>query len=267
MSVRQVGELDFWVEQSGAGDAVLLISGLGYSNWYWQELQETLSAHHHVISFDNRGTGRSAKPPGPYSIEMLADDAAHLLDAVGVKQAHIVGHSMGGYIAQTLALRQPSKVKSLCLVSTTCGGPGTVPAPEATLKLWGEVAGLPPHESARRAMPTSLAPGWAEQHPARFEELLAARLAYPTPPQCWAAQFAACVQLIERGVDVSQLDCPALLIHGTQDRIVPYQNSVILAQRLKRARLVTFDGCGHLPPLEEPRRFAQLVAEHIASVE
>ena len=261
----RVGDLDLWVEQSGSGDAVLLISGLGYSNWCWKELQATLSANHRVISFDNRGTGRSAKPPGPYSIEMLADDAALLLEAVGVTQAHVVGHSMGGYIAQTLVLRQPSKVKTLTLVSTTCGGPGTVPAPEATLKLWGEVAGLPPHESARRAMPTSFAPGWTEQHPELFEKLLEARLRYPTPPQSWAAQFAACVQFVERGVDVSQIDRPALLIHGTEDRIVPYQNGVILAQRLKHARLVTFDGCGHLPPLEEPQRFAELVQQHLAA--
>ena len=260
----RAGDLDFWVEQSGAGDAVLLISGLGYSNWCWQELQATLSANHRVISFDNRGTGRSAKPPGPYSIEMLADDAAQLLDAIGVTGAHIIGHSMGGYIAQTLALRQPSKVKTLTLVSTTCGGPGTVPAPEATLKLWGEVAGLPPQESARRAMPNSFAPGWTERNPALFENSLAARLRYPTPPECWAAQFAACVQFVERGVDVSGLAHPALVIHGTEDRVVPYPNGVALAKKLRDAKLVTFDGCGHLPPQEEPLHFAQLVAEHLA---
>ena len=261
----RIGDLELWVEQCGAGPAVLLIAGLGYSNWCWQELQAVLSANYRVISFDNRGTGRSAKPKGPYSIAMLAEDAAQLLDAIGAPQVHVVGHSMGGYIALTLAHTQPARVKTLTLVSTTCGGPGTVPAPEATLKLWGDVAGLPPEQAARRSMPTSFAPGWTERHPQRFEDLLAARLRHPTPPECWAAQFAGCVEYVERGVDVSGLAFPGLVIHGTEDRIVPYQNGVNLSQRMPRARLVTLSGCGHLPPLEEPERFAQLVAAHLAA--
>ncbi len=265
MSTIRIGEVELWVEQAGSGPALLLISGLGYSNWCWQDLQSQLSPELHVISFDNRGTGRSEKAPAPYSIAMLAHDAAGVLDALGISSAHVLGHSMGGYIALQLAQLHPQKVASLTLVSTTCGGPGSVPAPEATLKLWGEVAGLPPVESARRAMPTSFAPGWTERHPARFEQVLQARLRHPTPPQCWAAQFAACVQFFEAGVDASRLRTPTLVIHGTEDRVVPYANGVALAQRLPQARLVTLEGCGHLPPLEEPERFAQLVREHVGS--
>jgi pimeloyl-ACP methyl ester carboxylesterase len=263
----RVGGLSLWVEQSGNGPAVLLVAGLGYSNWCWRELQSALSPDYGVISFDNRGTGRSDKPAGPYSIAMLADDAAGLLRALKVPSAHVVGHSMGGYIAMTLALAQPEMVRTLTLVGTTCGGPGTVPVPETTLRLWSEVAGLPPEQSARRSMPTSFAPGWTERNPQRFERLLAARLRYPTPPQCWAAQYAACAAYIERGIDAGRIRCPTLVIHGTEDRVVPYPNGVTLARRIPGARLVTLPGGGHLPPQEDPEGFAGLVRLHLAARE
>lgn len=262
--IRTAGP-SLWVEDSGSGPVVLLISGLGYSNWCWHDLQTRLGATHRVVSFDNRGTGRSDKPPAPYSIPMMATDALQVMDALGIERAHVVGHSMGGYISQQLALQNPERVQSLTLVSTTCGGPQTVPVPESTLKLWGELSSLPPQESARRGMPTSFAPGWTEQHPLRFEEVLAARLRYPTPQACWSAQFAAAAAYVERGADVSRLRCPTLIIHGTEDRVVPYGNGVLLSQRIAGAKLVTLDGCGHLPLIEEPERLARRIAEHLVS--
>ena len=255
--------IEIWVEDSGRGAPLLCISGLGYSNWCWADLQAQLSPTHRVITFDNRGTGRTEKAPAPYSIAQMAQDAASVLDALGVKQTHVIGHSMGGYIAMHLAVHHAAKVKSLTLVSTTCGGPEATPVPESTLKLWIELSTLPPIESARRGMPTSFAPGWTEKHPQRFEELLAARLQFPTPKECWAAQFAAAGQYIEKGIDVSSIDKPTLVIHGTEDRVVPYPNGELLARRIKGAKLVTLQGCGHLPLLEEPKRFATLVAEHL----
>lgn len=261
--VIRVRGLNLWVEQAGEGTALLLISGLGYSNWCWKDLQATLSSELRVISFDNRGTGRSDKPAAPYSIAMMAEDATGVLDALGVTSAHVLGHSMGGYVATQLALLHPQKVRSLTLVSTTCGGTEMVPVPESTLRLWGDVAGLPPVDSARRAMPTSFAAGWTERHPERFEQILAARLRHPTPPACWAAQFAACGEYIDKGIDASRIACPTLIIHGTEDRVVPYGNGELLRNRIPGARLAALPGCGHLPPLEEPERFAQLVREHI----
>jgi pimeloyl-ACP methyl ester carboxylesterase len=255
---------EMWVEDSGGGGSPLLcISGLGYSNWCWADLQQALSPRHRVVTFDNRGTGRSAKPPAPYSIAQMAQDAASVLDALGIAQTHVIGHSMGGYIAMHLAVHHAAKVKSLTLVSTTCGGPEGTPVPQSTLRLWIELSTLPPLESARRGMPTSFAPGWTEKHPQRFEQLLAARLQYPTPKECWAAQFAAAGQYIEKGIDVRPIAKPTLIIHGTEDRVVPYPNGQLLASRIAGAKLVTLQGCGHLPPMEEPQRLAKLVAEHL----
>jgi 3-oxoadipate enol-lactonase len=260
----QTSRLRFWVEDSGgSGEPLLLISGLGYSSWCWAELRETLRERWRVITFDNRGTGRSAQPAGPYSIAMLADDAASVLDARGVEAAHVMGHSMGGYIALTLARRHPQRVRSLVLVSTAGGGRGCLPLPEDTRAAWLAAAGLPPEQYARRTMPLSFAPGWTERHPERFERYLQNRLQHPTPPACWAAQFQACEQYFAEGVGAERITQPALVIHGTADRVIPFANGELLAAQLPNARLLRLDGIGHLPYLEEPELFTSVVREFL----
>jgi len=258
------GELTFWVEQTGRGAPVLLIAGLGYSSWCWAELREALQADFRVVTFDNRGTGRSAKPPGPYTMAMLADDAARVLELCNLPAAHVVGHSMGGYIAQTLALRHPGKVRSLVLVGTSPGGPDTLPVPEETQANWNRYRGLPPAEYARRTMPHSFAPGWTEKNPERFERYLEQRLRFPTPVECWLAQYQACVEHVTQGVDVGRIGVPALVIHGTEDRVVPHDNGRILAQRLPGAEWISIEGAGHLPYLEDPPGFAAMVRDFLA---
>src|SRR5689334_22168161 len=107
------GALSFWVEQGGSGPPLVLIAGLGYASWCWLELRQQLGDSCALTAFDNRGTGRTDKPAGPYSIELLADDVAALLRFLHLDSAHVLGHSMGGYIAQTFALRHPERVRSL----------------------------------------------------------------------------------------------------------------------------------------------------------
>src|SRR6185503_8270987 len=130
------GALSLHVEQGGSGPPLVLIAGLGYASWCWLELRAELSHDASITAFDNRGTGRSDKPAGPYSIEMLADDVAALMRFLKLDTAHVLGHSMGGYIAQTFALRHPERLRSLILVGTGPGGPGAEPIPEATQRAW-----------------------------------------------------------------------------------------------------------------------------------
>jgi 3-oxoadipate enol-lactonase len=148
-------------------------------------------------------------------------------------------------------------------VSTAGGGRGCLPLPEDTRAAWLAAAGLPPEQYARRTMPLSFAPGWTERHPKRFERYLRSRLQHPTPPACWAAQFQACEQYFAEGVGAEQIAQPALVIHGTADRVIPFANGELLASQLPNARLLRLDGVGHLPYLEEPERFASAVREFL----
>jgi len=260
----KLGEL--WVEEAGDGPALLLIQGLGNSGWPARRLAPLVPGHR-VIWFDNRGTGRSSHDPPPRSIEQLADDAAFVLDGLGVGEAHVLGHSMGGYITQTLALRRPELVRSLVLVGTGAGRPGHEPVPAATLDSWLQNAHLPPEDYARETMHLSFAPGWADANGELYDRLLAERLEFPTPPTCWRAQFDACVRFVETGLPIERIDVPTLVVHGDADRVVPISNGRSIASRIPNAELVVLPGAGHYPYLEAPELFAEAVRAFLARVE
>jgi pimeloyl-ACP methyl ester carboxylesterase len=263
----ETGPASFHVEVQGDGPPLLLIQGLGYAVWAWREQIPALSRRWRVIAFDNRGTGRSFKPPGPYSLEMLADDAAAVLHAHADEPAHVLGISLGGYVAITLALRHPELVRSLVLGMTSAGGADATPVPESTTSVWLANAGKTPEEYARATMWLSFAPGWSDEHPREYEELLRSRLEHPTPPECWRAQYDAGSEYVRRGAPVDEISVPTLVIHGDADRIVPVANGRVLARRLPEARLVELPGRGHLAFLEAPDEFNNAVVSFLEEVE
>ena len=124
--------IELHVEERGEGFPLLLIQGLGWSKWGSRAQWDDYAERRRVLAFDNRGTGLSAKPEGTYTVEELADDAASVLDARGIASADVYGHSLGGFIALTLALRRPELVRSLVLVGTGPGGPEHEPLPRET---------------------------------------------------------------------------------------------------------------------------------------
>jgi len=253
--------MKLYAEEHGDGPPLLLLTGLGYAIWSWQRQLPEWSQRFRCIAVENRGTGRSPKPPGPYAIEELADDAA---EALAGRRAHVAGFSMGGYIAQTLAVRQPQLVDRLVLVCTGTGGPTFEPSPEETTAVWQANAGRTPPEFARATMPLSFRPGWTDEHPDEFEQLLADRLEHPTPPESWRAQYEACLDWTARPTPVEQIESPTLVVHGDADRVVPYANGVELARRIPGSRFERFAGGGHLLFLESPERFNPLIAEFLA---
>ena len=257
---------DLWVDEQGEGPELLLIQGLGNSGWPARRQLASFPGHR-VIWFDNRGTGRSAKDPPPASIEKLADDAASVLDGLGVERAHVLGHSMGGYIAQTLTVRRPELVRSLVLVGTGAGRPGHEPVPPETNALWLAKAHMPAEEYSRATMHLSFAPGWREANEAEYERLVADRVEYPTPPECWRAQYDACVRFVEAGLPIEGIAVPVLVVHGDADRVVPISNGRAIARRVPGAQLVVLEGAGHYPYLEQPERFTHVVRNFLERVE
>src|SRR5438034_6288013 len=249
-----------YVEEHGEGEPLLLVEGLGQSMWAWREQIPVLAEHYRTIAFDARGTGRSPVPEEPYGIDELAQDAA---DVLGGRTAHIVGLSMGGYVALTLALARPKLVRSLVLVGTGAGGPDRVPRPQEVRDVYADATGLPFDEYGRRTMPLTFSPGWTARNPKRFEEILAARGEHPTPDVTLDAHLQACYGFYARGCEVERIGAPALVVHGDEDLIVPVENGRMLASRLPNARYAELPGVGHNLQLEVPERFNALVLEFL----
>jgi 3-oxoadipate enol-lactonase len=235
----------------GSGEPFLLIPGLGYAAWSFTRQLGPLSSVARVLAMDNRGSGHSDKPAGPYSIAQMADDAFAVLSQRGAIPAHVVGTSMGGYVALTLALRHPHAVRSLVLVATTSGGKGSLGVPSETLRIWGKAATSGVENFARTTMPSAFAPGWVEAHQNEFEELLALRLSAPTSIDAWRSQFDACATFLRTGLPLQAITQPVTIIHGTADRVVPYENAAHLFRSLPQATVVTLEGVGHLCWIEQ----------------
>jgi pimeloyl-ACP methyl ester carboxylesterase len=257
-----------YVEEHGEGRTpLLLIAGLGYSMWSWCYQLPAFGARRRTIAFDNRGTGRSSLESGPFSMEQFADDAVAVLDALGIASAHVLGMSMGTFVAQVMALRAPERVRSLVLAGGGPGGPEHAPIPAETLEAWLESSQLPPPEFVRQTMHLSFSPGWSDAHPERYEELVAARLEHPTPPECWQAQFAAAGRFLQDGAPVERIGVPVLVIHGDADRVVPLSNGQLLARRIPGAELAVLAGRGHVAHLESPEEFNALVDAFLERIE
>jgi len=258
--MRGVPTQQLFVEEHGEGEPLLLIEGLGQSMWAWREQIPVFAGHYRTIAFDTRGTGRSPVPDESYGIDELAQDAGDVLDG---RTASVVGLSMGGYVALTLALARPELVRSLVLVGTGAGGPDRVPRPQDVRDAYAAAIGLPFDEYGRRTMPLTFSPGWTDRNPERFEAILAARLEHPTPDVTLDAHLLACYGFYARGCEVERIDAPALVIHGDADVIVPVENGRALASRLPNARYVELPGRGHNVQLEDPVTVNRLLLEFL----
>src|SRR6185503_20575170 len=175
--VMREGTNIYWTE-TGQGNPLLLIMGLGATHEWWGRLLPVVTPHFRTILLDNRGVGRSDTPPGPYSIAEMADDAVAVLDAAGVENAHVFGASMGGMIAQEVVLRHPQRVRSLILGCTACGGRDVVPAAREIREVLNTRGTMTREESARKMVPYTFDAGTPRE---RIDEDIAVRLTANVP--------------------------------------------------------------------------------------
>jgi 3-oxoadipate enol-lactonase len=253
------GEVELAYEVFGDGPPLLLIQGLGYGGRGWGPMLEPLAEAFTVAAFDNRGFGASDIPPGPYSVRELAEDARVVLDAAGFERAHVVGASLGGMVAQELALAHPEQIDRLVLACTTPGGVGSFPMPPRTVSLMLEAPAMPPEQALRKFAENALGEGGSE-------ELIGRIVAYRTanPPDLGGWQSQAAAGALHDAFDrLGEIKAPTLVIHGTEDAVVDPRNAELLAERIPGARLEPLRGCGHLPFWEEPERFASLIKEFL----
>ena len=246
-------------ERRGEGFPVLLVQGLGYARWGWEPVADRLAERHEVILFDNRGIGESDAPLGAYSASEMAEDTLGVLDEAGVERGHVVATSLGGMVAQELALAAPERVEKLVLVCTTPGGPNAAPMPEQTLRLMAEAPTLEPQVALRKFVENALSP---DPPDGIVERILAHRLETNQPLSAWLSQAAAGMTF-DAWDRLPGLEIPTLVVHGTADVVVDPANAELLAERIPDSRVELFPGCGHLLFWEEPERFRQVVEEFL----
>ena len=204
------------------------------------------------ITYDNRGAGRSGAPLHLTSMAELAADAARLLDALEVDSAHVYGISMGGMIAQELALRFPERVRGLMLAGTTPGGPRAVrPAVRELAAVGVQLAGTRRDPGRPWLAPLLFSEAFRREHPERVRELLRFFAAHgPTPwganAHWWATVYHDTVSRL------GQVQAPTLVLHGAEDAFAPLANAELLARGIPDAELAVLPGTGHAFILEQP---------------
>jgi pimeloyl-ACP methyl ester carboxylesterase len=247
MPITKANGIELYYEVHGEGEPLLLIMGLSLTSKSWFRTLPVLSEQYKVIVFDNRGVGLSGKPNTPYSIELMAEDARAVLDAAGVDSAHVYGISMGGMIAQRFAVNYPDRVRSLILGCTTSGGEKHVqPGAEVSMLMLSRGSSTAtPEEMAWATAPILYSQSFIENHRELVAEDVQRRIEIPVLPYAYMLQLQACLAH-DTYNEIDQIKVPVLVIHGEEDKLVPYENGVTLAEKIPNAEFLTINGAGHI---------------------
>jgi 3-oxoadipate enol-lactonase len=259
------GTVSLNYESTGAGAPVLLVMGLGMNaTGWWRTAPVLAAAGLRVLTFDNRGVGRSGRPPGPYTTAVMADDAIAVLDAATVQRAHIYGISLGGMIAQEIALRHPDRIARLVLGATTPGGDRAIPPDAETLEFFQRRGRMGAEEAVWASVPYNYSTRTRAQHGDRIVQDIRQRLRYPIEPMPYAAQLAAAL-----GHDahdrLARIHAPTLVVHGQEDVMVGPANGRLLASMIPDVRLLQLPDAAHLYPTDEPNADHEIAAFLTAS--
>jgi len=243
----------------GEGEPMLLIQGMSGNHLAWGEpFLSDLERDFDVVAYDHRGVGRSSAVTDPFTITELADDAAALIAALGWESAHVVGISMGGMVAQELALRHPDRIRTLTLGCTYAGGEGSaLTSSQVSTKLAEAMMAGDPDRAIATAYEVNVSPGYGADKSAygTFYEMATA-LPTPVPVIMLQMQAIAAHNTLDR---LHEISAPTLVIHGTVDEMLPYSNAVLIASKVPDAQLETLEGVGHMFWWEQPERSAAAI--------
>jgi 3-oxoadipate enol-lactonase len=259
-----VGEIVLDCERSGAGPPLLLIMGMSGTALHWRErFLAPLRRDFEVIAYDHRGVGASSRLEGSLTITQLAEDAAGLLDGLELDSAHVLGISMGGMVAQELALARPERVRTLALGCTYCGGPGgSLASPAVIQRLSDAMASGDREQSLRAAWEINMSAAIAADDEA-YAEFRAIALRRPVAVPVIIAQMQAVVAH-DTSARLPGLRMPTLVMHGSEDQLLPVENGRLIASLIPGAQLEILEGAGHMFFWERPERSSELVRAHAA---
>ena len=245
------GQTQLYWESVGSGAPVLLVHGLGLSGGAWWRTVDALAGSVRVITFDHRGIGRSKSLTYAYTTEGMADDAVSILDDLSIERVHIYGFSLGGMVAQQIALRYPGRVRALVLGATHSGGRrAATPEPDVA-SFFRRRARMPSEEAAWASVPYNYGPRSRIEQVDRIAEDIERRLRNPFNEHAYRAQLLAasmhnCYRRLGR------IRVPTLVVHGARDRMIPVSNAHMTARGIPGAQLKILEDAGHLYPTEEP---------------
>jgi pimeloyl-ACP methyl ester carboxylesterase len=264
--VTTIDDLTLWFAADGDvadrdNPPLLLIQGLGYTADMWFRVLPELSAQRPTIRFDNRGVGRSSLPEADWSIVDMAEDAIAVLDAAGVSRAHVFGVSMGGLIAQELALRHPARVARLVLGCTHPGGREALRMDPAAATMLMDRSPRSAREAAEASVPFIYSPDTSRDD---IDADMTARLRYPLRAAAYWGQLDAMRHHEGTLARLPGISAPTLVIHGTADRLVQPGNAELIAKAIPDARLEWLEGASHFFWTDQPARTVELINGFLA---
>ena len=261
MPLAPANGTDLHYEVVGQGPALCLIGGFRQSSAAWpRAFLDRLARQHQLITFDNRGTGRSPPTASGYALDNQARDVTGLLDALGMARVHLLGFSMGGAIAQEVVTGHPDRVDRLILFGTFCGGPWATPAPWSVLRRLFVTEGLTPEQEARQAWSATYSSDYLAANPEAVEQQMRRELEHPTPGFVARQQMEA-IRQFDAYRALPKVRSPTLVATGAADVLVPSRNAVTLAARIPGARLELLNDLGHRAIWEAPEDMAELIGD------
>jgi len=259
----RVRDIEMFYVEAGTGDPLVLVMGFGGDHLAWGLQLPAFAARHRVIAFDNRGVGQTDVPDAPYTTAMMADDTVGLMDALGIERAHVCGVSMGGMIAQEIALRHPGRVRTLQLHATLARPDGYM---HALSGVWRELRPRLDREQWLRQLALWLfAPVTYAERPEFVELVLQNALANPYPQSLVGfyrqGEAVRAHDTLERLADIR---CPTLVTVAEHDALVPPRFSHQIARRVAGAEMKTLADAGHAYMWERPDAFNAMCLEFLA---
>jgi 3-oxoadipate enol-lactonase len=257
----KINGIDLFYDIKGEGEPLLLIAGFLCDHTYWSLLMPSLVKHYQVIRLDNRGIGRTSAPDAPYSILQMASDTAALLDSIGIEKVHLAGHSMGGQIAQELALKYPEKVQSLILLSSLAKGNALF---NSLIETWGDLPQTLDMELYQKVILPWIFSDAFYSTPGMIEMILMLSINNPFSPTPQKIYHQSRAILGSDTKDrLNNIHCPTLVIVGKQDILTPVKFSEQLAQGILHAELVVLDGGSHGFLIESPEAVASAMLKFL----
>ncbi len=271
--------VSLYYEQHGeTGEPVLLVMGLGGDLHFWEFQTPVFAARHRVVVYDNRGVGRSGKPKGAYTIAMMADDAVAVLDSAGIRRAHVVGISMGGMIAQELAIRYPARVGALVLAATYARADADahkvaeegaarsgVQSPLVMMRGGGgmDLSGVDIKQLYRFMMALILTPEFIARERDWLRALFQRWKDSGATIENFMSQVAAVLDH-DATAGLSAVRAPTLVLTGSDDQLVPPRHSTMIHELIPHSQLITLEGGTHGFNIEMKDRFNQVVLDFLA---